>query len=436
MIFNELLFKQEVCRYFLLIVFLSFVGCIEDEHPGDEVRNLDGVLISKDYIWKKKIREGNYKGPSVSPALYEGNIVLGGSNASNQDMLVALDTENGEEQWRWSDFIKTSSNRLNSYEYGFDQFEDTWIFQSNRDFYALDLKTGSTIWKSTRSEGDGVDAAIQIVDNQYYASFAFYNDTTEVPTLIRGNLNDASIASIVTPPVDSIQYFLGFYGIMREPFVYKEDGELHAFLSFAENVDLYTGKAFNFVASYNITKGDYDFEKTHLGDTVKDLPFSQRPCMYEDLMIVNSHEVLYGVDKYTGDIVWKRTDFEDRGSGMLRYQIHDDKLFGVNVIGSTQHVFALNPQTGSTIWKDVNRGGDAEVIHYLNGVLYFTSRGNGHLYAYDGETGELLWDILPTSNATFTSYGGVRVVPGSFHEKGKVIVSADNGSVYCYEAAK
>ena len=409
-------------------------GCIKEVEPVTEVRNDKGVLTSKEYLWKTDVSGKGYIWPALTPAVYENTVIMAGATSQEKEIIVALDIDTGEEVWRWNDYFSPSGLRnLVSSEWGYNQKDNVWLLQNGRFFYAIDLQNGSTIWKEERNGFDGL-SGIQIIGNHYYNSFAFYEDTIQVPTLIRGDVYSQDYTKLVEPPIDTIQYFPHFYGTMGKPYVYEENGQLHAFLQFSENVDLYSSKSFNYVASYNLSTNSYDFEKTRLDDTVS-LPLHGRPVMYQDMMIVNPDGELFGVEKLSGKVVWNRNDFQKNGDGVMTFALHEDRLFAVNTIGSTSRVMALDPMTGRTIWEDIGQGNAAHSLHFLNGVLYFSSRGDGHVYAYDTDTGELLWRLGSPEYDHFKGYGGFRVIPGKDGEKGKII-ACTSLNAYCFEAER
>ena len=406
----------------------------DDEPIATEKRDTDGAVVSKDYLWQQDITEKGLVWVVLTPALYQNTVVVAGATAQEQDMLVALDVDSGKEVWRWTDFLSQDRGAtMNDSEYGINQKDNIWLLQDGYHYYAIDLATGSTLWKQ-RLTGQGGIGGIQIVGDQYYTSFSFYQDSVLVPTVVQGDVYSTAFQKVVEPPVDTIQLFSDFYGTMEEPYVYEEDGQRHAFLQFDSNVDVYQGKNFNFVASYNLTSGRYNFEKTQLGDTMQ-LPFSSRAAMYQDVMIVNPDGELFGVNKHTGEVVWHRNEYDKNGDGVSTYAIYQDRLFVVNNTGFTSRVMALDPLTGQTIWEDIGRGNAAHALHFLNGVLYFGSRGDGKLYAYNTDTGELLWRIQSPEWETFQGYGGTRVVPGTDGKKGKVI-ACTWATAYCYEAIR
>ncbi len=432
-VLEQITFKQAALLGCLFLTF-SCVSCKEkQEELQTDKRSDDGVLIEKDFLWKSDISGKGLVWPALSPALYDGNIIMAGATELEKDMLVALDIKTGQEVWRWTDFSTIDHTAIiNDSEYEINQKDNLWILEDSPYYYCIDLKTGTTVWKDKLDGQSG--NSIQIVGNKYYTKFAFQRDSILIPSLIEGDLYSSEIKVVVEPPINPIQFFISFFGTMSAPFVYEQDGETHAFLQFTENVDLYASQSFNYIASYNLNSNQFDFEKTRIGDTMS-LPFSQRPVMYENVMIINPDEVLLGIDKITGKVIWERKDFKNNGDGLLTYQLYNETLFAVNELGSTGRVIALDPLTGRTIWEDLGRGNSVHSLHFLNDVLYFTSRGDGKLYAYDTENGELLWRLNSPDVEIFQGYGGLRTVPGKDGEKGKVIASTYLNA-YCFEAEK
>ena len=117
--------------------------------------------------------------------------------------------------------------------------------------------------------------------------------------------------------------------------------------------------------------------------------------MIDDIMIMNGDETLYGINKYTGEIVWKRADFKSgTGDGVLVTEGYNGRFFASNILGGTRRTMELDPQTGATKWLDVGNGGSAyPPLYFLNDVMYFISRGDGRIYAYDINGGQLLWKL-------------------------------------------
>ncbi len=428
--------KYKAAFYACLFLAFSCISCQEEEEePETEVRNKEGIVIEKDFLWKADISGNGLVWPTISPAIYDGNIIMAGATDLEKDMLVALDIKTGKEVWRWTDFFTTEHASLfSNSEYGINQKENIWILQNQRYFYAIDVQNGLTIWRKDKGVGGDTMLGVQIVGNSYYYGYGFLDNEIERAALVKGNINTSNFLRVVEPEIDSIQFFSFFYGNMDEGYTYEENGEVHAFLQFSENVDVYQSKNFNYIASYNVTTNDYDFPKTRIGDTAR-MHFNSRALMHNEIMIINPDSKLVGVDKRTGEVVWRKASFRDNGDGSFTTAIYNDKLYAVNLYGLTGRVLCLDPLTGRTIWEDLGRGNSVHSLHFLNDVMYFTSRGDGKLYAYDTENGELLWRLNSPDFEYFQGYGGLRTVPGKSGQKGKVIASTYLNA-YCFEAER
>ena len=234
----------------------------EEEPAATETRDANGVVTDKPHLWKNDVTGKGLIWVALSPALYENTVAVAGATANEKDMIVALDVDSGEEVWRWTGFLSDDrAGGMNDSEYEINQKDNVWLLQNSYYYYAIDLATGKTLWKEEWDGQPGGAGGIQVVGDHYYTKFSFERDSIAIPTLVRGDVYSSAYEKIVEPPIDTIQLFGNWYGGMNEPYVYEENGQLHAFLQFDSNVDLYTGKSFNFVASYNLSTNSYDFEK-------------------------------------------------------------------------------------------------------------------------------------------------------------------------------
>ena len=129
-----------------------------------------------------------------------------------------------------------------------------------------------------------------------------------------------------------------------------------------------------------------------------------RPVKIRDKMIVSAGDFIYGVNRHTGKLIWKRKEFAGKLSdGRLMTAGYKNRLFAANHNGSRGLTMELDPDTGKTLWIDAGNGGHIyRVMYFLNDVLYFVSRGDGRLYAYDINTGKMLWRLRSDDDESFT----------------------------------
>lgn len=416
-----------------LLFFISG-GCREEpEVVPDEKRDETGALIEKQYLWKTDISEGGYVWNSMTPAIYEDKVIVTAGKENKHHYVVALDIKTGAKKWQWEGFMGEKHGQLNSGEYEFNQKDNILLLQAGEFFYSLDLGSGTTIWKQRRR---GLDPypGIFIKGDEYFYGFAPLVDAVATPSLMKGSLYSDATQIIHQPEFDSIQIYTGIYGYLGKPLIYDEGGNTHAVLQTVSHVDAYSSQQYNYVSSYNLTKGTYNFTRKRLGDIAK-YHFNGRPVMYEDVIIVNAGGELWGLNKYSGEVIWNKGGYRDNGDGVFVFSIYNNNLIAVNNVGSTSRVMSLDPLTGTTNWETLDTGGNAESLHFLNDVLYFNDRGVGRIYAFDINTGKVLWNISSPDTDYFQGFGGFRVVPGKNGEKGRVI-ACTYLNAYCYEAEK
>ena len=389
-----------------LVAILPSVSCacLEEppiDKPNKETLDEQGVVIRKEPIWERDISERRYVSAFVIPIFHQEKVIVPGSQNSG-GMLVALDTASGKEVWRWDDYVDG---------YNFDEVlsreqlnrkGNLVIYNDNNRFCAINLDKGTTLWKDSR-RGSSHSRDIQIVGNHYYYPYELKKNGVRAQVLMRGDIHSTDHEELIELTLDKIQLFGDAYGALRTSHVYTENGSTKAFLPFAENLDIYKSQEFSSHISYNISNKTYDFEKVRLPDTLS-LSVITRPVKIRDKMIVSAGDFIYGVNRHTGKLIWTRKKFAGKLSdGRLMTVGYKDRLFAANHNGSRRLTMELDSDTGKTRWIDVGNGGSIQrVMYFLNDVLYFASRGDGRLYAYDINTGKMLWRLRSDDDEGFT----------------------------------
>ena len=387
----------------LLSLSCACLGEPPIEESNKETLDEQGVVIRKEPIWEKDISERQYVSAFVVPIFHQEKVVVPGSQYHNGGMLVALDTASGEEVWRWDDYIDGYNfDRMLSRE-ELNRKGNLVIYNDNNRFCAINLDKGTTLWKDAR-KGTSHSSDIQIVENHYYYSYELEKEKgVNAQLLMRGDIHSTDHEKLIELPIDRIQLFGSFYGTFHVSHVYTENGSTKVFIPYAENLDLYKSQEFSSHISYNISNKTYDFEKVRLPDTLS-LTVITRPVKIGDKMIVSAGDFIYGVNRHTGKLIWTRKEFAGKLSdGRLMTVGYKNRLFAVNNTGSRRLTMELDPRTGKTLWIDVGNGGSTRpAMYFLNDVLYFASRGDGRLYAYDINTGKMLWRLKSDDDEGFT----------------------------------
>ncbi|HEX9650870.1 MAG TPA: PQQ-binding-like beta-propeller repeat protein, partial [Cyclobacteriaceae bacterium] len=98
----------------------------------------------------------------------------------------------------------------------------------------------------------------------------------------------------------------------------------------------------------------------------------------------------------------------------------------------------FNAWSGNLLWEEKSAGRPSE-LKILNGIVYFTTGGDGRLHALDIQTGKHIWKLKCPDKNYDPSYpfksDGVAVFQGKNGKKGKIIASGFINA-YCYEAIR
>jgi len=432
--FRSIAKQTALCGCFSALVLM--VNCEEITEQPDQLSDSfdeNGVVVGKTPLWTFDTSTDRFNNVNFVPIFHNGMVAVAGSPSEGKGMMVTLDLETGEEIWRWSDYFEghdfeeiLSREKLN-------RKNNIVIYNRAYRFCAVNLDNGTTIWKN-QLNGAFPSASLQVLDEHYYFSLELERNENRYPSLIKGDVNSTDYEVILEAPIEQIQQFNQSFGTLYSINVYKENNDVHAFLGFSENIDVFTSKHFNSYLSYNITQGTFDFEKVRLPDTVAST-FGGRPVMIDDIMILNGNETVYGINKYTGKVVWERGDFASgTGDGILVFEGYKGRFFASNILGSTRRTMELDPKTGATKWLDVGNGGSVyPPLHFLNDVLYFISRGDGLIYAYDINGGELLWKLKSPDGEGFMT---MRVHKAENEDDEDMLVACSWKNAYRFEPAR
>ena len=418
-----------MCALFLMVNCEETIPVGQHEMIVDE----NGLVIGQSPIWEFDTSIDEFNNVNFVPVFHNKIIVVPASPAVDKGMMLALDIETGKEIWRWNDYVEgydfeeiLSSELLN-------RKNNIVIYRENNRFCAVNLDNGTTLWKDKR-KGSSPSSSIQITGNHYYFSFEIDKDGVLAQVLMRGDIHSTDYEQLIELPLDSIQLFNNAYGTFYTSQVYTENGSIKAFLPFAENIDLFKGQEFNSYISYDVSNQTYDFEKVRLPDTL-DQSVITRPVMIGNMITISAGDFIYGVNRHTGEVAWTRKVFANSLSdGRIITKAYKDRLFAVNETGSRRLTMELDPLTGETKWIDVGNGGSTyPPLYFLNDVMYFVSRGDGFLYAYDINVGKLLWKLRSPDDDGFMT---MQVHKAESAEDEDMLVACSWKNVYRFEPAR
>lgn len=406
-------------RTFLAIAVLLCLAALQSCN-SDSVEN--GITR---LLWKTSLTDGKLTREDLLTEIqYNGGVLLNAYAAGN--CLYFVDIEDGEIRWKWNDYISTDNGWI--VKRGIYLNKNKLFIIDGRHEYCINLDNGQTLWKRRNVSDFGTYAAG--LENTYIIPAAYYpnGDGTNESKILTGNLADGTGEDIFLIPEYTRAYTdpnqqQGNIVSCDTVQIGSDKGLLIFFWDPLENYKLNI-----FIALYNVTQKKWVYSKK---------PFAMNasytigpPAIYNNKVVNSVGKTQQCHDLLTGDILWTH-QLSDLNSAY-------DTFVDGRIISTTQDriIHCIDPATGSELWS-LTTSGNPGIVRELNGIAYMVG-GNAKLYAIDVAAGKILWqfsspDEKINSNAFWQE--GVRVVPGTNGEKGKIIVSSYLNA-YCYEAVR
>ena len=238
--------------------------------------------------------------------------------------------------------------------------------------------------------------------------------------------NQTTEQLVIFPPYD-MEYstITNFSGSIAEIYPFKnENGDILISICYGEVYGSNLGGD-TFLGLYNFTKREWIYDRERVISNG-----GANYYVYEDKVYLGGTNLTI-CDIYTGTIL--HTQGFAASGNITRMLRVDDKL----ILEKGGVLYAIDPTSGSIIWETFS-GHNISFMREMNGVIYFTSSGDGKIHAVDVPTGQHYWhsdspDGASGSRGIFTDM--VTLLSGKNGKKGRVYTSSyANG--YCYEAVK
>jgi outer membrane protein assembly factor BamB len=312
-----------------------------------------------------------------SPAVVNGVVYIG----SDDNKVYALDAVTGTKLWTHG----TSGNVRSS--------PTVWrgmVFVGSNDdkVVALDAATGSKVW-----------------------SYRISDDVGKASPLVSG-------MTVYIGALDGDFYALNaFTGALR----WKVDTWNVWGAAAISGDTVYVGSDKSMLFALDADSGDTKWSAT-LGDRVRCAPSVRSGTVYVG---ADDYRV-YAYDARTGALRWKTPAFPNKGIVRSSPAVWNGMLFvdtgETDPMGS--HVYALDADTGTTIWSHTMADYATSSPAVANGVVY-TGSYDHQIYAFDALTGEKLW-----TSGFDEMQGGI---PGSVAVvNGTIYIGSKDNSVYAF----
>ncbi|WP_373330624.1 outer membrane protein assembly factor BamB family protein [Salmonirosea aquatica] len=441
--------------FFQGVLFLLLLGGLFNcKRPEDKVlKDADGVVTKLPHIWKSSTSLDGAKNTSMfAQHVYNNRFVLAAeraatSNASTAEGLCLKRIEDGRNAWMWNDrFDKTESADVRNYKVY--TYQNLLFYKNSFRFYCIDQETGKTVWR--KEWGRNFDS--QITTTGLGPHFYFTGTPPEIyakkrweESIYQGNMATGEvreIAKLKTFP-DSVWHDPGGFawiarGRMIEPFTKELDTLLLVSYDLPDIRPYYQNTpGSGYLSLYNLSKRKWIYERVPLLSDIKlGIESESGGGNYPNII---GNKVYFAVGMWvgcyelmTGKRVWfKRLTPASLFSDMI---VAEGKLLAN---GMNAQLYALDPETGNTLWTQ-RSSGIGSALHYQDGVVYYIASQD--LLATRVSDGKLLWKLLCpdyyTEGKDYTWFMGfVTGIPGQGGQKGKIFASTQL-NVYCFEAAQ
>lgn len=410
----------------ILVLFISLYSCKDDNE--DIIKNANGVIIYKPYIWKAIHNDGTLSLSAFggfTPSIIYDKWILQGGEKGNKPYVWLVDINVG------NNIYEMDFSKIAEYIHFPHVYNNYIVFNGlGGHIFCYDLISRTVKWKSNLM----VEFLINITGLDSLCFLAGYRIEAINPYLIKsawvGNINTGEIKEFYIPDLDpidesNIPSVNGIGGVERiVPFYYNNDLLLIIYIyKLTANHD---GEE-TYFGLYNYSKKIWIYNKVTLGNKSEVLiGISQ---VYDGRLYHTTSSEINCIELMTGKKIW-RTSYNNFFSP-FGHVIADGKIIAL-MDGYSKDLVCHDLYTGAQIWR-VKAEGTSSTLEYLNGVVYFASMGDGHIHAVDANTGKYLWWIKRPDDSGLSNE--CAVVPGENGQKGRVIVSTFlNG--YCYEAER
>ena len=408
----------------ILSTFLFvFANCKKDEL---ETKDENGTVIKKNYIWKSPLTENQWiwSGPIQVPVYKEKFITATHFEANAK--LAALNIFTGETEWEWNDYIGRDQNEIFLSLHWPYYHENILIFQKGPRSYCIDMGTGQTVWKIEAEQGYHTHLTGKGTE---YLSIGQNGDTLGRPfkvdfigDIYTGDKYPTPHPEIELLPISSSGNAMASNGGT----LFEANGKQYLLSSYSKSAENW--EVLPFLGLYNRTEDRWEYAEKQILPRHRRNSITNFPIVHDGLVVTSVGYHICVNDLWTGDSIWAY----DCGGNFLfgGFFIHEGRIYAM---AEPVALYCLDLYTGAVIWKQDNDGlGTTSKMSHLNGVVYFSSGGNGRLMAVDMEDGKLLWNIESPDGE---GYKEVAVYPGKDGEQ-PLVLTATYQNAYCFEAIR
>jgi outer membrane protein assembly factor BamB len=355
-------------------------------------------------LWQKPLQSDTLQVFGSVPHTIDGDFVYMRSGEPAPTPLVRRNGSTGQIEWEWTNWFP-NGNVDAAFDGFLTKITNQFMISYAHSYYALDCKTGTTLWRQNLREkpicSEGVNGSIQLgkfahtIHSPCGKPFSFDN------YVVRYDLNSGFVDTVARiNGGDSL-----FINITNMAYMISQSGDsLLMLLNLGlQNDQAYTGRYW--VYAYNLSQ-----KKIIWSLNIPDVGATGGMTIIGKNIYLRTSKKLICIEFDSWTKLWER-DYRVPNSAYLSVLLEYKNQLIVKCDDGQLDI--LDPATGALIWQMKEIGytpiGRAQLFE---GVYYFTSAGDGNLYAIDIDNRKLLWnepspnEFIPrTSEASFFMAG-------------------------------
>lgn len=381
-----------------LIAFLSLLYACKQEEiittNNEPLKNDEPVLL-----WQVPLDPDTIACISIQPYLYNSGVLFSNEHYWNEQAVIVtmVDTADQHVIWQSGNFFNEDCPSIDAVmggaRYAYNNLFATLCGESPR---VIDLNTGNVVWDNTLSNGDYYITG--------YNSTLFYTHLNGTNPFSRSTLFKSDILlnqwdTILSLPMEN-DYSSHIYPPTvlldnnNDTILFFQNRQWTATPSYDGKIDLY---------AYNLSGDSILWENEDIDPSGGSAVFP--PLLYNGKVYFKGEFRVYCLDATTGELLWSWLAEPADGDLMLGNLILEENKLIVKT--ATTSLYALSPESGDEIWKNVNSGWTPNLLTYFEGVVYYVSGGDGFLNAVNIDTGEMLWRFFSPNNPSHSGGGPI-----------------------------
>ena len=401
---------------FLIVVFMAAANsCSKDEEPDSQVR----------LIWKYDLPRSNENALSL-PHISGNQVLIGveGETLTSNDYIHSLNIYDGEKNWEWNDEIPNSNFTIMWRNATTVDLNGVFYFQDGPRTFAVDLQSGSTIWKRLLDPVSNTQSTVDgdlTTDGEFiYNSISPFSGSTS-GSILRMDKNTGQGKIVYDVEATGSDDLL----LLSSPIFDTNSQGSNLIFNRSSFTNVSTNRqSFPQLVSYNDQNETLNFRVTLDPPLLSNAAYHQ-PKIWEDKVIVVTSGTVTCSDLNSGEMIWK---VPTSGDFLFSDFVIKEGIFYGTHDGDFQTI-AIDINSGEVVWRN-KIAGSTSIIQYANGYLYFVGGNTGRLHILNSSTGREVFTIDPP-NGLNNSFVNVKT-----DEDSGLMIIQDFTTVYAYSLFK